>query len=515
VTRIRCFVGRTGPELGGTAPFLTNAPLNGLTIAQHFRNGSVTSEGSPAIELTLDLTRLDAAHVAGEDVGAGELNEALETLRGTDGPAPEGITIGLILANRYRGPEGTFGVMFDADPAVLGSGTQSSALVQRQGCAVFLEALGAKHGGDGAALREHALFTAIHELGHVFNLWHAGDPASFMTPSSGLTFPAPHPDDVYRFADPHHDFLERCDFDEHVQPGGSDFGLRGPGAPSVIEPFDEPVTLPRLALRVDVQPRRFWQFEPVELDLSLAVTSGRRLVKLPREVDPSHERFTIWITEPSGERRRYRPAIRCCANEDTIEIGPRAPYQRDVSLFRESGGYTFRGPGVHRVEATLDLHGRRVRSNAVEVEVLPEPLKDRAAQAIRRVLTAPAGIALLQHRSRKVDEASIAVFRSLARRYPKTLAAAGLQYTLGRTLLRRALEPTRPERRAAELTQALELLRRARDHRSLSPHRRRLADRLIDEHGPASRVRPCRRGRRQQTRARARTTAQSTPKARR
>jgi hypothetical protein len=303
MTRIRCFVGRTGPELAGTAPFLANAPLNGLTIAEHFRNGSVTSQGAPAIDLDLDLTRLDTTHVAGEDIGAGDLNEALARLRGTDGPDPAGITIGLILANRYRGPEGTFGVMFDADPAVLGSGTQSSAVVQRQGCAVFLDALLAKH-GDGVALREHALFTAIHELGHVFNLWHTDDPVSFMTPSSRLTFPAGRPDDVYRFSPQHHEFLERCDFDEHVRPGGSDFGLRGPGAPAVIELFDKPSKVPRLALRIDVQPRRFWRFEPVELDLTLAVTSGSRSVKVRREVDPSFERFTIWITEPAGERRR-------------------------------------------------------------------------------------------------------------------------------------------------------------------------------------------------------------------
>jgi hypothetical protein len=481
--QIRCFVARTTPALVGVEPFLADARLNGLTIAEQFRTGSVTAQGVPAIDLVLDLTRLDSAPFTGEEIGVTELNQGLKTVRKTEGADPGGITIGLILANRYRGPEGTFGVMFDADPDVLGSGSQSSALVQRQGCAVFLGALGDKHRDDDAALREHAMFTAIHELGHVFNLWHS-DEASFMSPSSGIAFPAPHPDDVYRFTPPHHDFLERCDFDGHVQPGRSDFGLRGPGAPAVIEPFDEPVRVPRLALHVDVQPREFWRFEPVELDVTLALPRGGRTVKLPRQVDPSYRRFTVWITEPSGERRRYRSPVHCCANGEVIEIGPRTPYRRDITLFRESGGYTFREAGPHRIEATLDLRGRRIRSNAVEVFVRPESLKDPACQVIRGVLTTPASVALLNHRIPVVDPAVLSSLAELTRRYPKTLAAAGIHYTLGRVLLERALKPGSDAERTADLAHALDLLRRARDHRSLSPHRRGLAERLLDDHRP-------------------------------
>jgi hypothetical protein len=494
MTRVHCFVGRTSEGLLGIEPFVTDAPLNGSTIAEHFRNGSETTPGQPAIDLALDTTRLDTAHVAGETVGAFELNEALETLRGTSGPSPEGITIGLVLANRYRAQGTIFGVMFDADPALLGSGGQSSAVIQRQGCAIFLDAIRAKHEGQDRAFREHALFTAIHELGHVFNLWHVDNPVSFMTPSGDLMFPADRPDRLYQFSPTHHEFLERCDSDVHVQPGGSTFGDRGFATPTVDNPFDEPPSFPRLDLCIDVQPRQFWRFEPVEVDLTLAVRGGGRAVRLPREVDPSYARLKIWITEPSGERRLFRPALRCCGNEDLIEVTPKMPYRRDITLFRESGGYTFRTSGAHRLQVTVDLHGRRIRSNVVEVFVRPEPLWDRPCRAIRRVLMAPAAVALLQHRQLSVDKEVVATLAEIVRRYPNTLAAVGIQYALGRSLLRRALDGTQPQARTKDLRRALELLRRVRDHDLLSAQRRRVAERLIDDHRlPAVRIQRSRR----------------------
>jgi hypothetical protein len=167
MTSIRCYLGRTRPDLLGTSPFTTHAALNGLTIEQHFRAGSLTGGGGPAIDFTLDATRLDRPVLQGEDTSAFELNQALARLRGTSGPDTDGITIGLILANRYRGQNKVFGVMFDRDADALGGG-QSFATVQRQGCGVFLEAIRAEHGDQSEAFREHSLFTAIHELAGVY-----------------------------------------------------------------------------------------------------------------------------------------------------------------------------------------------------------------------------------------------------------------------------------------------------------------------------------------------------------
>lgn len=481
---IRCFVGRTNVNLPGLDVILTDTGLGGRTISEHFRDWSDISGRGPAINLTLDKSRPDSAAWTGNEVGPYDLNEVLERLRGTSGSSPEENTIGLILANRFRGQGKVFGVMFDLDPYVLGGGESYSEL-QRQGCAVFLQALREAHEAEDDSFREHTLFTAIHELGHVFNLWHVENPVSFMSQSGDVSFPASIPEKVYTFIPKHREFLARCEFDPHVQPGGSDFGDRGFGEFNGNDsPFDKRRVSTGLEMKINIEPREFWRFEPVELDVTLRLSGRRRkFLEIPREVDPAYERFCIWITEPSGARRKYRPVLRCCENGDIIRITPEAPYRRDITLFRESGDYTFRSAGPHHLEATLIVSKQQIRSNSVEVFIRPERLSDRVCQTISPILTGQRVVSLLQHRSEVIDSDLLRTADEVVKRYGKTLSAAGLQYSLGRVLLRQAFEDGHAEASATLMRKALERLRRACDHKSLSEHRRHLAERLVAEHG--------------------------------
>src|SRR5208282_2946288 len=92
--------------------------------------------------------------------------------------------IGVLLADSYAAFAPALGVMFDRgfttedDPNAAGMFTA----VPRQGCAIFLGSIFKLRHTDAQYLEE-VRFTAVHELGHVFNLQHDTDSINFMTPS--------------------------------------------------------------------------------------------------------------------------------------------------------------------------------------------------------------------------------------------------------------------------------------------------------------------------------------------
>lgn len=94
-------------------------------------------------------------------------------------PVPHGgpiADIALLFCRRWSSSPSLrlYGLMFDyngQDPD-LGSLSSSNGIA-REGCSVFLDAF------DSSAFRE-MMFTAIHELGHVFNLFHDLNDNSFM-----------------------------------------------------------------------------------------------------------------------------------------------------------------------------------------------------------------------------------------------------------------------------------------------------------------------------------------------
>jgi len=248
----------------------------------------------------------------------------------------------------------------------------------RQGAAVFLGAIRANR-PTGREFRREVLFTAMHELGHVFNLWHVNN-ASFMrsSPSGQLS----HPDGHFKFSAEHRRLLRFCGESRFIHPGGSLWGKRGglarDGGGFTTNEIDRSGDL---ELRIDIQPREFYAVEPIELDVRLQVPRGADPVTIPDVIDPGYEAFRIWIENELGERRIYRPLKHFCRPPGTLEISPGKPFVRDVSVFGDGQGYTFADCGTVRVWCEFDLDvGRRIRSNTVEVTVMPVVSSRRAAR---------------------------------------------------------------------------------------------------------------------------------------
>jgi hypothetical protein len=476
---VECRVGCTDSSLQGLSLITAGRPIAGRSITEHFMLESTAPNGKPAIDLSLSPHAV-VVPAKPNGIDAFNLNKGLRQMREAPPTVPDGNVIGIILASRFLNQPELFGVMFDVDSDVFSGGDQFDD-VQRQGCAVFVDAIRAAHPGSDAAFEQHLLFTAMHEIGHVFNLWHANAPLSFMNPSSDLGFPTDLP---LTFHKDHRGFLGRCDADPHVQPGGSRFGSRGGAGPDGADPPGDQDSLSDLVLAIDMTPRRFWRFEPVELDLTIRLRKGvGGPVTIPKEIDPSYPRLQIWIEDPTGERRRYRPSLHACENGGTIEIGPTTPFHRDITLFRESGGYTFRRPGSHQLQAVLQLGGRWIWSNPIEVFVRRELAADKEYGALSRALEDRAVSAFLRYRSAPPSQSLMKRIDDLVRRFPRSHAAAGWNYAVGAAILGSlpAREQSRP--RVAGATAVLDRLRSVLDTDAVGDHRRRCAQRLLEEYG--------------------------------
>jgi hypothetical protein len=325
--------------------------------------------------------------------------------------------------------------MFDTD-------AENGSYGPRQGCAVFQTAiLAAMSTGPGdPAFRDFVAFTAIHEIGHAFNLWHV-DGNSFMQPH-------PNPPNV-----------GTCDFDNSSQnsqydylalasdatyanfvlPGGTPFGVRADGFKGDDDAFAIPsVPIGKLSLKIALSHNTFWSFEPVELDIELSIAGSKpKTIDLPDELDPGYRSFQIWITRPNGERFRFRPQFRFCQSNGRRSITKDKPFRRDISIFRQSGGYTFSTPGQYQVEAIfVPESGPILKSNKVECQVLPAKPKSATWKNSRNILQTSEAQKILRYKHRLPSHHVYSQILKYADKDASVETAATIYYALGKALVR-------------------------------------------------------------------------------
>jgi hypothetical protein len=198
-------------------------------------------------------------------------------------------------------------------------------------------------------------------------------------------------------------------------------------------------------------------------------------------IDPGYDGFDLWVTEPDGVRRRYRsPALYCC-NPGTIMASHAQPFERDIPIFGQSGGYTFRKAGVHRLAATLRLPGgRMVYSNELEVFVKQARPDSAQYRRLRDAMTHRATAQLLFYKSartpRRAAEQAIARTTGIDHRFVR----AATRYAAGMTLLKSRGAGAPPPRDATRQL-SMSALKSALDSGQLNAHRERKASACIDQ----------------------------------
>jgi hypothetical protein len=479
---IKCWFGRTSKGL--TTPSLSTGDIETF-FAQASRH-----QGRSMIAMTCDTSELSIPNLRKDDpVSAYELHKHLSKI--TRNPLGAGhrkvANIAVIYASSYYHEKSLFGVMFDRGWR-QGSGdivnVRNYNSTAREGCAVFLGAIADEH--SGATYEQTVFVTVLHELGHVFNLGHLGRPPSLMAKKINVgSKPVANPifDEGQK--------LRLCDAGDspNVWPGGSEYGKLGQHEKLDGEDFDLSESVRSqtkadfgLELLLDMDSREFFAIEPVELEITVQVIPGvDRRFRIPDTIDPGYSTFNIWVETPYGERLRYRPLNQYCARPSYRTVTPQRPFERDLSIFARSGGYTFQQCGVHRLWATFDL-GRRgvLRSNTLDVNVLPMRPATGSTQGLLTALSARDAARLLFYRDGTPGGEGERHLTSICEEHRNTAAAAAAHYALGRMYCHRATRAGKKEITKLEGT-GRDHLERAADHQRLSPHRRDVARHLTKQ----------------------------------
>lgn len=320
-------------------------------LRQHFARGSLD-----AIEL-VPVNRVHEPALVGEDVAevdALDLHRCAAALTGNEPGQGRVSRIALVLADRYRFRRNILGVMFDRGRATEDDPNDSPLFVStpREGCAIFLGAIRDLRSQPAEFDRE-VEFTAVHEVGHLFNLGHYDRASNFMATSKRNR---PYPNEYFAFLKSQQDWLVECATSSLVHPGGSAYD---PVSSFNAVSSDKNTRQSRLSLKIGVASDEFPCAAPVELDVKLLVkgTKGSRCY-VPDRLDPGYQQFRIWVTHPNGERRLFRSPRRYCAPTRRILVSREHPRGRDISIFDGADGATFAKPGEYQLQAEFDLGPR-------------------------------------------------------------------------------------------------------------------------------------------------------------
>lgn len=379
--QIQCKVAALNAGLDTT---LFRSPDFADFVQGHFR---AASGGDIELDVQFDSSKAPLL-AAGETAVDGDLHFAMRSL--TQNPSrPPLSAMGLLVGFQHRSDREMFGLMFDQ--GIASAPGDLDAAVAREGAAIFLNPI--TNNRSSAEHDAECRFTAIHELGHAFNLTHSPqDPPSFMSRSAvnSTAFGA----EAYFFEVEQQDPLSRCSTDLSVRHDGSPFS----GGPSSNTGFllGAPCTH-RIRLVVEARPEVCTRYEPIHLDVTLRVPNrAAPAAQVPRMIDPAHERFRIFITDPSGRERRYRNSTHCCPSRRRLKVSSSSPFQRDIVLLTEQGRYTFGAPGVHRIRVEFDVSPRVTLQSSTEIMILAE--RDRGWERSVNVLVTLGTTRLLQFR---------------------------------------------------------------------------------------------------------------------
>lgn len=278
---------------------------------------------------------------------------------------PDHVVTGLMYDSAYRDPN---------DPA------------PRQGAAVFYSSMAALWSDLlPAEFDRNYLRTCVHELGHALNMLHSfdkGRPESL----SWMNYPwrYPYGYDLPPGWDGTLAYWQNCSFDFDAEelchlrhhplleviPGGASFGAMGHdgAAPMALSPRMQESA--PLALYVRTRPERYlFEFaEPVTIELKLKNQTDAPVL-VPNMLSPELGLLELFIGDPKGQIRTYRPLFRLCGEARTMELSPGEKLYESVFIAYGAAGFYFEEPGEYKIWAVYGAGGLRLRSNMLRVRV--------------------------------------------------------------------------------------------------------------------------------------------------
>lgn len=280
----------------------------------------------------------------------------------------------VLFAARHDSGRGLGGIMFDD----IGPN-------HRQGTAIFTDSfIQDAPAGDPnpAAWRQRMLFwTAIHEIGHGFNLAHSwqkslGTPwiplANEPEARSFMNYPfrvsggqaSFFADFRYRFSDSELQFMRHAPR-RFVQMGNADW--------FVNHAFEAPESLPqsgrwRLAIRPNRSHNRFAFLEPVKLELKLTNSSDEaQPVEHDLLADGKH--ISLIIARKGAPARLWAPFVTRCERHEAAMLAPGQSIYGEQFAGATTSGWLIDEPGLYQIQAAVDVGGDIIVSNVLEIMV--------------------------------------------------------------------------------------------------------------------------------------------------
>jgi hypothetical protein len=287
----------------------------------------------------------------------------------------------LLCATRFRpNADGstTRGILIQAGASSLpGAGSP------RQGAAIFFDGCAASSSQQD--FERDYIRTAVHELGHVFDLPHTFDPLKGNARTYASTSFMNYPERYSGGGDYWDAFKWQFDPDElgtlrhgtldRVIMGGSPFygslvaevahRWRGAGRPAN-----------GLRLKLRVSPKEhtaLFDFgEPIAVEAKLTNTS-RSTVTVDDVLSPVHHRTEYIIERPSGVCFRHLPILRRCDDSRAVKLRPKSARGHRSSIYEvvqlgyDARGFRMMEPGRYRIQAVYHSPNGPIFSNVLTV----------------------------------------------------------------------------------------------------------------------------------------------------
>ena len=276
------------------------------------------------------------------------------------------------------------GIMFD-----------SIGRAERQGTALFVNSfISNPPFGDPAPdawVRRMAFWTAVHEMGHAFNLLHAwqkhlGSPWLPQVNSFDLLSFMNYPyyyqesdrprnrdrntinffrDFMFRFSDEELFFLRHAP-ESFVQMGGANFGINH----AFEQARRSPMPAFTLELRTDRNGNRFEFLEPVVIELKLT-NQTNQLQLADEQLLEFTDRMTVIVQRQGGSQMAYQPYAQFCYKPKERVLGFLESMYASLFISVGSRGWMIDTPGWYEVQVCLHLETEDIVSSPLRICVTP------------------------------------------------------------------------------------------------------------------------------------------------
>ncbi|KQY99170.1 hypothetical protein ASD19_04565 [Microbacterium sp. Root53] len=366
-----------------------------------------------------------------------EMHDAMQTYWSRFANAPQW-SLWTFWARQHDMGHGLGGIMFDD----IGPN-------HRQGTAIFTDSfIRDAPSGDAAPDawdRRMRFWTAVHEMGHAFNLAHSWQ-KSLGTPwiplsdqpeaRSFMNYPyfvsggqaAFFSDFAYRFSNEELLFLRHAP-SRFVQMGNADWFDH--------HAFEQAFgMLPPAEYRFEVRANReravFDFLEPVVLEVKLTNTSGAPKIVPGDVLNPQHI-LTI-VSAHGKDARQWVPFARTCTESKATVLNPGESLYASLPVFAGLNGWDVSEPGEYRVVAVVEIDGHPVRSEPFSLKVAP-PRSFEEAQLAGDFLNEGVGRALA-FAGTEIDASAKDTLRETIDRLPGSRAAIHAAVAIARPLAR-------------------------------------------------------------------------------